>query len=176
MVSFTVQPLYPRRKDPPSSGSVSVTQDCLDTVENRKCSCSYREWNFDDLLYSLRSTDWGILASRRIEARQIGWFSVTVHDIDPEEQSEQFRIGLTVSWGGIGCAFVVKWRCRVCKCRLVLELTLPSYPSCSNHQHLIRINLLNYPLSYRVPVRERYGSTLLPATREQHDQNCTQSH
>ena len=34
----------------------------------------------------------------------------------------------------------------------------------------------NYPLSYRVPVRERYGSTLLPATREQHDQNCTQSH
>ena len=34
----------------------------------------------------------------------------------------------------------------------------------------------NYPLSYRVPVRERYGSTLLRATREQHDQNCTQSH
>ena len=34
----------------------------------------------------------------------------------------------------------------------------------------------NYPLSYRVPVRERYGSTLLPATREQHDQNRTQSH
>ena len=33
-----------------------------------------------------------------------------------------------------------------------------------------------YPLSYLVPVRERYGSTLLPATREQHDQNCTQSH
>ena len=33
-----------------------------------------------------------------------------------------------------------------------------------------------YPLSYRVPVRERYGSTLLPATREQHDQNCIQSH
>ena len=35
---------------------------------------------------------------------------------------------------------------------------------------------LYYPLSYRVPIRERYGSTLLPATREQHDQNCTQSH
>ena len=34
----------------------------------------------------------------------------------------------------------------------------------------------HYPLSYRVPVRERYGSTLLPATREQHDQNCTQNH
>ena len=33
-----------------------------------------------------------------------------------------------------------------------------------------------YPLSYGVPVRERFGSTLLPATREQHDQNCTQSH
>ena len=33
-----------------------------------------------------------------------------------------------------------------------------------------------YPSSYGVPVRERYGSTLLPATREQHDQNCTQSH
>ena len=41
-----------------------------------------------------------------------------------------------------------------------------------------RINMKQevYPLSYRVPVRERYGSTLLPATREQHDQNCTQSH
>jgi len=33
-----------------------------------------------------------------------------------------------------------------------------------------------YPLSYGVPVRERYGSTLLPATRQQHDQNCIQSH
>jgi hypothetical protein len=38
------------------------------------------------------------------------------------------------------------------------------------------IGLSDYPLSYGVPVRERYGSTLLPATREQHDQNCTQSH
>jgi len=28
--------------------------------------------------------------------------------------------------------------------------------------------ILVYPLSYGVPVRERYGSTLLPATREQH--------
>ena len=37
-------------------------------------------------------------------------------------------------------------------------------------------DVVDYPLSYRVPVRERYGSTLLPATREQHDQNCTQSH
>ena len=36
--------------------------------------------------------------------------------------------------------------------------------------------LIYYPLSYGVPVRERYGSTLLSATREQHDQNCTQSH
>ena len=36
--------------------------------------------------------------------------------------------------------------------------------------------VIHYPLSYGVPVRERYGSTLLPATREQHDQNCTQSH
>ena len=36
--------------------------------------------------------------------------------------------------------------------------------------------IADYPLSYGVPVRERYGSTLLPATREQHDQNCTQSH
>ena len=33
-----------------------------------------------------------------------------------------------------------------------------------------------YPLSFGVPVRERYGSTLLPATREQHNQNCTQNH
>ena len=38
------------------------------------------------------------------------------------------------------------------------------------------VNAAYYPLSYGVPVRERYGSTLLPATREQHDQNCTQSH
>ena len=53
-------------------------RDCLDTVENRKCSCPYQEWNFDDSLSSLRSTDWGILPSRRLEARQIGWFSVTV--------------------------------------------------------------------------------------------------
>ena len=41
---------------------------------------------------------------------------------------------------------------------------------------MLRNFCLNYPLSYRVPVRERYGSTLLPAIREQHDQNCTQSH
>ena len=41
---------------------------------------------------------------------------------------------------------------------------------------LLSLQKLYYPLSYRVPVRERYGSTLLPATREQHDQNCTQSH
>ena len=41
----------------------------------------------------------------------------------------------------------------------------------------IQLNIcIVYPLSYGVPVRERYGSTLLPATREQHDQNCTQSH
>ena len=38
------------------------------------------------------------------------------------------------------------------------------------------LSVICYPLSYGVPVRERYGSTLLPATREQHDQNCTQSH
>ena len=38
------------------------------------------------------------------------------------------------------------------------------------------VTLTDYPLSYAVPIRERYGSTLLPATREQHDQNCTQSH
>ena len=38
------------------------------------------------------------------------------------------------------------------------------------------VDPMYYPLSYGVPVRERYGSTLLPATREQHDQNCTQSH
>ena len=41
---------------------------------------------------------------------------------------------------------------------------------CSNFRQVC------YPLSYRVPVRERYGSKLLLATREQHDQNCTQSH
>ena len=38
------------------------------------------------------------------------------------------------------------------------------------------IEIRCYTLSYGVPVRERYGSTLLPATREQHDQNSTQSH
>ena len=42
-----------------------------------------------------------------------------------------------------------------------------------NNYSVVRISK---PLSYGVPVRERYGSTLLPATREQHDQNCTQSH
>ena len=31
-----------------------------------------------------------------------------------------------------------------------------------------------YPTAF--PQEERYGSTLLLATREQHDQNCTQSH
>ena len=41
---------------------------------------------------------------------------------------------------------------------------------------IVSVDFLHYPLSYGVPVRERYGSTLLPATREQHDQNCTQSH
>ena len=41
---------------------------------------------------------------------------------------------------------------------------------------VVEPQFLLYPLSYGVPVRERYGSTLLPATREQHDQNCTQSH
>ena len=41
---------------------------------------------------------------------------------------------------------------------------------------LLQIYGYVYPLPYRAPVRERYGSTLLPATREQHDQNCTQSH
>ena len=43
-------------------------------------------------------------------------------------------------------------------------------------EYLLLVITAIYPLSYRVPVRERYGSTLLPATREQHDQNCTQSH
>ena len=40
----------------------------------------------------------------------------------------------------------------------------------------IRLYFIHYPLSNGVPVRERYGFTLLPATREQHDQNCTHSH
>ena len=40
----------------------------------------------------------------------------------------------------------------------------------------LHVRFFSYPLSYGVPIRERYGSTLLPATREQHDQNCTQSH
>ena len=48
--------------------------------------------------------------------------------------------------------------------RLII-LTDSNYPNC-----VVTV----YPLSYGVPVRERYGSTLLPATREQHDQNCTQ--
>ena len=38
------------------------------------------------------------------------------------------------------------------------------------------VAMLLLTLILRRPVRERYGSTLLPATREQHDQNCTQSH
>ena len=55
--------------------------------------------------------------------------------------------------------------------------------NCTSIRFLIKISGFlkfvfhpEYPLSYGVPVRERYGSTLLPATREQHDQNCTQSY
>ena len=50
------------------------------------------------------------------------------------------------------------------------------YFQCAMTLALDRTSVMYYPLSYGVPVRERYGSTLLPATREQHDQNCTQSH
>ena len=50
-----------------------------------------------------------------------------------------------------------------------------SIGNCTLTERELRKSVL-YPLSYGVPVRERYGSTLLPATREQHDQNCTQIH
>ena len=54
---------------------------------------------------------------------------------------------------------------------------LRDYPSmCVQIREKPQRTSYDYPLSYRVPVRKRYGSTLLPATREQHDQNCTQSH
>ena len=58
------------------------------------------------------------------------------------------------------------------------EEYLADYTGCSVMQvgYKFEEHIADYPLSYRVPVRERYGSTLLPATREQHDQNCTQSH
>ena len=63
--------------------------------------------------------------------------------------------------------------------RILKYIYIYIYPT-SEIQWNIDINqstpIFNYPLSYGVPVRERYGSTLLPATREQHDQNCTQSH
>ena len=54
---------------------------------------------------------------------------------------------------------------------------LGSHPEISFRVSVVgfSVSTVPYPLSYRVPVRERYGSTLLPATREQHDQNCTQS-
>ena len=54
--------------------------------------------------------------------------------------------------------------------------SIPTRPTVNQLKNTTRTNCCIYPLSYRVPVRERYGSTLLPATREQHDQNCTQSH
>ena len=58
-----------------------------------------------------------------------------------------------------------------------LWISLFFYICCiPQHSQSTRLYHFNYPLSYGVPVRERYGSTLLPATREQHDQNCTQSH
>ena len=58
---------------------------------------------------------------------------------------------------------------------------LPSWTLSNKRDHImlsinVAVGEIVYPLSYRVPIRERYGSTLLPATREQHDQNCTQSH
>ena len=50
-------------------------------------------------------------------------------------------------------------------------------PSTYRAVNTLRLGYTNQSVkSYGVPVRERYGSTLLPATREQHDQNCTQSH
>ena len=58
----------------------------------------------------------------------------------------------------------------------VLALVFKRCNTSSNRMCIFAAVQVNYPLSYGVPVRERYGSTLLPATREQHDQNCTQSH
>ena len=58
---------------------------------------------------------------------------------------------------------------------VVLAIGCCSLTEIACHYRLQSV-LTVYPLSYGVPVRERYGSTLLPATREQHDQNCTQSH
>ena len=59
-----------------------------------------------------------------------------------------------------------------CRQSLLIKLI----QSKSRHRFINNVSSATcYPLSYRVPVRERYGSTLLPATREQHDQNCTQS-
>ena len=60
--------------------------------------------------------------------------------------------------------------------RMELHFVQNKRRNCPNTRTLSVITPRDYPLSYRVPVRERYGSTLLPATREQHDQNCTQSH
>ena len=59
-------------------------------------------------------------------------------------------------------------------------INIHTYKYCCRTNHtkcvISHKTLTHYPLSYRLPVRERYGSTLLPATREQQDQNCTQSH
>ena len=62
---------------------------------------------------------------------------------------------------------------RVCS---IISLSVPVVIIISVFMCLGYLAATVYPLSYGVPVRERYGSTLLPATREQHDQNCTQSH
>jgi hypothetical protein len=67
------------------------------------------------------------------------------------------------------------WRCRV-TIKIVTWRSLCRQPYMSSLSLLWTPDEFHYPLSYGVPVRERYGSTLLPATREEHDQNCTQSH
>ena len=63
-----------------------------------------------------------------------------------------------------------------CPSSLHLDTTLYQEKHRISKKYQIVFFYVVYPLSYRVPVRERYGYTLLPATREQHDQNCTQSH
>lgn len=86
---------------------------------------------------------------------------MTVYDIYPEKQSEQFRIDRTVSSRGIGCAFVVKLRCRDLEMEIAVEFKIPAHPSCGSQQHLNRINLLNYCIFFTwsfVTIRGKFQS------------------
>ena len=93
-----------------------------------------------------------------------GWIPLCITDSHPQRVTNKYQVSHRYSyfswwWAHSRPKHVLKGN------KYTKKNCAPSWPY-----------LQHYPLSYGVPVRERYGSTLLPATREQHDQNCTQSH